>query len=51
MKDEIEKKNIQKNPKQKIIIKKIRIKIEIKNKLEDNYEFSLKRWNWKEKSL
>jgi hypothetical protein len=43
LKDEIEKKIIQKAPKQKITIKRIRIKIEIKNKLENNYEFSLKR--------
>jgi hypothetical protein len=42
LKDEIEKKITQKAPKQKITIKRIRIKIEIKNKLENNYEFSLK---------
>lgn len=41
MKDEIGKKIsiIQKYPKQKIAIKKVIIKIEIKNKLEENYEF------------
>jgi hypothetical protein len=27
------------------------IKIKIKNDLEDNYEFFIERWNWKEKSL
>jgi hypothetical protein len=45
LKDEIEKtkKNsiIQKDPKPKLEIKRIRIKIEIKNKLDDNYQFSI----------
>ena len=44
--DEIEKKS-QFN---KRIIKRMRIKIEIK-KLEENYKFFIKWWNWKEKSL
>ena len=41
LKDEIKKKNpiIQKDPKQKITIQKIKVKIEIKNKLDDNYKF------------
>jgi len=42
------KKYYTKDPKLKISIKKIRIKIEIKNKLEDNYKFLIKMWNWKE---
>jgi hypothetical protein len=29
----------------------MRIKIEIKNKLEDEYEFFIEWWNWKEKSI
>ena len=42
---------IQKDPKPKLEIKRIRIKIDIKNKLDDNYQFSIEEWNWKEKSL
>ena len=42
------KKIIQKDPKLKISIKRIRIKIEIKNKLDDNYKFSIEKWNLKE---
>jgi hypothetical protein len=29
----------------------MRIKIEIKNKLEDDYEFFIEWWNWKEKLI
>jgi hypothetical protein len=32
---------IQKDPKPKLEIKRIRIKIEIKNKLDDNYQFAI----------
>jgi hypothetical protein len=35
----LKKKTIQKDSKQKIAIKKMRINIEIKNKLEENYNF------------
>ena len=34
---------------QKIIIKKIKIKNEIKNKLEDNQKVFIRELNWKEK--
>ena len=55
LKDEIEKnkKNsiIQNDPKPKIEIKRIRIKIEIKIKLDENYQFSIEKWNWKQKSF
>ena len=32
-----------------LAIKKIRIKIKIKNKLEGNFKFFIVGWNWKEK--
>jgi hypothetical protein len=41
---------IQKDQKQKITLKRMRIKSEIKNKLEDNYKFLIEGW-WKEKSI
>jgi hypothetical protein len=31
-----------------IAIKRMMIKIKIKNELEDNYEFFIEKWNWKE---
>ena len=51
MKDETrEKKSIRHiDLEQKIIIKKIRIKNEIKNKLEDNQKVFIRELNWKEK--
>lgn len=33
----------------KIIIRRIKIKIKIKNKLENNYKFSIEEWNQEEK--
>jgi len=43
----LKKKIIQKDPKPKIAMKTMRIKIKIKNKLEDINNFFIKRWNWK----
>jgi hypothetical protein len=52
MKWEKENSIIQNDPKPKTTIKRMMIKIEIKNKLEDNYIFFvIERWNWKEKSI
>ena len=52
LKDEIGKKfSYTKGSKTQIAVKKMMIKIKIKNDLEDNYEFFIERWNWKEKSL
>jgi hypothetical protein len=47
MKLKKQKKNsiIQKDMKPKLEIKRIRIKIEIKNKLDDNYQFSIEERN------
>jgi len=44
-----EKKNNHTKWSKKIAIKKIRIKIKIKNKLKGNYKFLVGEWNWKEK--
>jgi len=47
LKDEIKEKKsiIQKDPKPKIEIRRMKIKIEIKNKLEDNYNFFIEGLN------
>ena len=51
MNDEIGKKNnyIKGSKIKKIKIKRVRMKNEIKNKLEGNYEFFIGGLNWKEK--
>jgi len=40
---------MQKDPKHKTTIKRMRMNIEIKNKLKDNLIFMIERWNWTNK--
>jgi len=50
LKDEIVNKKItQKDQKSNRVIKRMRIKIETKNKLEVIYKLFIEGWNWKEK--